>query len=390
MLKITSCEIVVIGDGKHVDPDLGGVEPLPILTVCTDEGLTGLSEMFRVPPGVARSALVGEDSFFGSQILGAEFLHPESIWNRLYENMLHSNLRGWVMRCLGALDVALWDIYGKMNELPAFELLGGAERNPFQTDSSQATRASHVTPYATIVSDSWDRDVVLRQQVDRCERLAAEGYLAFKVEPMHSTRETAVELVRLSRLALGPDPILAFDVGYGYNEHATALWVAKRVEEYDVYFFETPFPVDGANAYSRLSEKTSIPLAMGEHASCRFEFIEMMDHGGVTICQPYTNNCGGLTECKRIVDEAKTRGALVIPGNWSTQVLGMANNHLAAYSPISPYVEYSVAQIYASPLRAEIQALATPVVNGRMNLPEAPGIGIELPPDLIKRFQLDM
>jgi L-alanine-DL-glutamate epimerase-like enolase superfamily enzyme len=68
----------------------------------------------------------------------------------------------------------------------------------------------------------------------------------------------------------------------------------------------------------------------------------------------------------------------------------MANNHLAAYSPVSPYVEYSVAQIYASPLRAEIQALATPVVNGRMNLPEGPGIGIDLPADLINKFKLDM
>ena len=60
-MKITGCEIVVIGDGREVDPDLGGVEPLPILTVQTDEGITGLSEMFRVPPGVARSALVGMD-----------------------------------------------------------------------------------------------------------------------------------------------------------------------------------------------------------------------------------------------------------------------------------------------------------------------------------------
>ena len=135
-MKITGCEIVVIGDGREIDPDLGGVEPLPILTVHTDEGITGLSEMFRVPPGVARSALVGTDSFFGSQIGNAEFVHPEAIWNRLYENMLHSNRRGWAMRCLGALDIALWDIFGKLTEQPGYQVLGGAERNPFQTDSS--------------------------------------------------------------------------------------------------------------------------------------------------------------------------------------------------------------------------------------------------------------
>ena len=125
----------------------------------TDEGITGLSEMFRVPPGVARSALVGMDSFFGSQIIGAKFVTPEAIWNRLYENMLHSNRRGWAMRCLGALDIALWDIFGKLIEQPVYELLGGAERNPFQTDSSKRHRASDLTPYATIVSDTWERKV---------------------------------------------------------------------------------------------------------------------------------------------------------------------------------------------------------------------------------------
>ena len=388
-MKITKCEIVVIGDGPDVDPDKGGVEPLPILTVHTDEGISGISEMFCVPPGVARAALVGPDSFFAA-VLGAELVHPEAIWNRLYEAMIHSNRRGWAVRCLGALDVALWDIYGKAHGLPVFELLGGAERNPFQTDPAQTNRATHITPYATIVSDTWEPEVVLRQQVERCETLAAMGYFAFKVEPMHSTRETAVELVKRSRQALGSDAILALDVGYGYIDHATALWVAERIEEYDVYFFETPFPVDVPDAFARLAEKTSIPLAMGEHASTRFEFLDMMDRGGVTVCQPYASNVGGITESKRIVDEAKRRGALVIPGNWSTQILGMANAHVAAYSPVSPYVEYSVAEIYDSPLRAAIQELAPPVVKGIHALPDQPGIGIELPADLVKKFQLDM
>ena len=151
-MKVVSCEIVVIGDGPKVEPDFGGVEPLPLLTVHTDEGVTGMSEMFRVPPGVARSALVGNDSFFGSQIIGKEFVHPEAAWNRLYESMLHSNRRGWAMRCLGALDVALWDIYGKSLGLPVFEIMGGSERSPYQAERS--VQATHITPYATIVSDA--------------------------------------------------------------------------------------------------------------------------------------------------------------------------------------------------------------------------------------------
>ena len=303
--------------------------------------------------------------------------------------MLHSNRRGWAVRCLGALDIALWDIYGKAQNLPVFELLGGAERNPFQTGPDKSTRASHITPYATIVSDSWEPDMVLRQQVARCEQLAEEGFRAFKVEPMHSSRETAVKLVHLARKALGPDALLAIDVGYGYNDHATALWVAQRIEACDVYFFETPFPVDTPHSYARLAAHTSIPLAMGEHGATSFEFVDMMDRGCVTVCQPYASNCGGITEAKRIVDLAKERGALVIPGNWSTQLLGMANAHVAAYSPVSPLVEYAPAQIYDSPLRAAIQALSPEVRDGVHALPEQPGIGLELPGDLIKHYQLD-
>lgn len=389
-MRITASEIVVIGDGRQVDPDHGGIEPLPLLKVSTDEGITGLSELFRVPPGVARSALAGPDSFFGHDIIGAELVHPEAIWNRLYEAMLHSNRRGWALRCLGALDVALWDIHATAAGRPVFELLGGSERNPFQTDPEKTDRARHILPYCTIVSDDWQPETILRQQVERCERLAAAGYRAFKIEPMHSSPETVVELVKRTRAALGPGPMLALDIGYGLNDYPTAISIARQVEPYDLFFFETPFPVDQPDAYARLAANSPIPLAMGEHAATRFEFLDMMDRGGVTVCQPYANNCGGLTEAKRIVDLAKPRGALVCPGNWSTQILGTANAHIAAYSPITPYVEFAPAEIYASPLRRDLQALGLPVADGVMALPSQPGIGIAVPDDLIAKYRLDL
>lgn len=387
-MRITGAQIVVLGDGKDVDPDLGGVEPLPLLTVYTDQGVSGTAEMFRVPPGVARSALVGEDSFFGSQFIGMELTRPEAIWECLYQSMLHSNRRGWAIRCLGALDVALWDIFAKSRGLPVFALLGAD--SVLQTDSTQPDPTARITPYCTIVSDTWEPHVVLRQQVERCERMAAEGFRAFKVEPLYSSPETAVELVKRARRALGSAATLALDVGYGYNDHAVAHWVASRIEEYDVYFFETPFPIDVPEPYARLAASTSIPLAMGEHSATRYECLDMMDRGGVTVVQPYATSCGGLSEARHIVELARQRGALVIPGNWSTQILGMANAHLAACSPITPYVEYAAAELYESPLRTELQALATPVIDGTMALPTLPGVGLEVPADLIAHFRLDL
>jgi L-alanine-DL-glutamate epimerase-like enolase superfamily enzyme len=153
-----------------------------------------------------------------------------------------------------------------------------------------------------------------------------------------------------------------------------------------VFFFETPFPVDAVGPYADLAARTAIPLAAGEHGVTRWEFLDLMDRGHVRVVQPYMTTCGGLTEAKRIVDLARARGALVCPGNWSTQILGAATVHLAAYSPVTPLIEFAPAEVYDSPLRRELQAAGLPVRDGVIALPTRPGIGYEVPPEVIQRF----
>jgi L-alanine-DL-glutamate epimerase-like enolase superfamily enzyme len=176
------------------------------------------------------------------------------------------------------------------------------------------------------------------------------------------------------------------DVGYLFNDVPTAARVCRELEEFDIFFFETPFPVDTPEPYARLAARTSIPLAMGEHAVTRWEFLEMMDRGGVSVVQPYMTTCGGLTEARRIVELALARGALVCPGNWSTQILGAATVHLAAFSPITPFIEFAPAEIFESPLRRELQAAGFPVKNGQIELPDDPGIGYTLSEEIRQRF----
>ena len=146
------------------------------------------------------------------------------------------------------------------------------------------------------------------------------------------------------------------DVGYLFNDVPTAARVCRELEPLDIFFFETPFPVDSFVPYGDLASRTSIPLAAGEHGVTQWEFLDMMDRGRISVVQPYMTTCGGLTEAKRIVELARARGALVCPGNWSTQILGAATVHLAAYSPITPFIEFAPAEVYESPLRRELQA----------------------------------
>ena len=212
------------------------------------------------------------------------------------------------------------------------------------------------------------------------------GYRAFKVEPMMSSPAYVVELARRFRQALGAGPTLMVDVGYLFHDVPTAARVCRELEAFDVFFFETPFPVDSPAPYAELAARTLIPLAMGEHGVTRWEFLDMMDHGRVSVVQPYITTCGGMTEAKRIVELAQARGALVCPGNWSTQILGAASVHLAAYSPITPFIEFAPADVFDSPLRRELQAAGFPVRDGVIEVPRCAGIGYEVPGEIIKRF----
>ncbi|NLS76392.1 MAG: mandelate racemase/muconate lactonizing enzyme family protein [Chloroflexi bacterium] len=385
-MKITQCEVLVLGDPPPPERVEHRIAGLAVLRLHTDEGLIGLSEVFAVPPGVVKAVLDGPDSLFGAQLIGEDPFPPERLWSRLYNAMLHGNRRGWAVICIGAVDVALWDLCGKALGRPVWQLLGAPERSRYQIASEQERR--YVAPYCTIISLDYDRESVLRQQVERVERLRDLGYRAFKVEPMRSAPETVVELARLAREAIGPDRMLAVDVGYLWNDVGQAAKVCEQLLEYDIYWLETPFPVDSLEAYARLSRQTRLRLAAGEHTVTRWEFLDLLDRGGVLVAQPYMTTCGGLTEARRIVELAQPRGALVCPGNWSTQLLGAASVHLAAISPVTPYIEYAPSEVYWSPLLRAIQELALPVVDGRIAFPSAPGMGVELPDDLLAHFRV--
>ena len=150
-MKITRLETFVIGDGPEIDPDKGGVEPLACLRVITDDGLSGFSEVFRVPPGVVLATVGGKETHFGRLLIGQEITHPERLWQHVWDSLIHTNRRSWEIIILGALDVAIWDIYGQALGQPVWQLLGGVQRGVFQTHSE--TRRNSVVPYCTIVSD---------------------------------------------------------------------------------------------------------------------------------------------------------------------------------------------------------------------------------------------
>ena len=391
-MRITRTEVIVLADpvvpsgSMDYEPVDTRIDGEAFLRIYTDEGLVGLAEVFAVPPGVAKAVLDGPDSFFGRLLVGQDPIPPERLWARLYNSMLHGNRRGWAIICIGAIDVALWDIYGKAMNRPTYQLLGGVERSVHQTYAG--AEKTEIVPYCTIVSSEWDADSVVKQQLERVITLRDLGYRAVKVEPMRSKPDTILELTRLARQELGPERTLCVDVGYLWNDLGTALKVADGLAEYDVFFLETPFPVDSLDAYAKLTSKSRVRIAAGEHTVTRWEFLDLMERGGVQVVQPYMTTVGGLSEAKRVVELALPRGVIVCPGNWGTQVLGAATVHLAAVSPTTPFIEFGAAEVHWSPLRRAIQEEGLPVVNGAIQLPTAAGNGVELSQGLVDMFRV--
>ena len=385
-MKITHVEVFVLGDPESPEPTGASVGELAFVRLHTDEGISGVSEVFAVPAGVVRAVLDGSDSFFGGALVGEDPIPPQRLRKRLYNSMMHGNRRGWAVICIGAVEIALWDIYGKAMARPVYELLGGAERSRYRlTDVSQQRE---VVPYCSLISAHRDPESTVREHVEKVEQLRDQGFRGVKLEPMQVPPETIVEVTRRSREILGPDTMLAVDNGYGFSDVPTALRVTEELAAYGVYFFETPFEVDALDAYAELTAKSPIPIAAGEHTVTRWEFLDLMDRGGLQVVQPYMTTCGGITEVMRVLDLAESRGVQVIPGNWSTHVLSAATVHLAAFSPITPFFEYVPAQLFWSPLRKALMEVGLPVVDGAIAYPTAPGIGIEIPDDLIQHFRV--
>jgi L-alanine-DL-glutamate epimerase-like enolase superfamily enzyme len=382
-MKIDLLDVTLLADPKPRDID-APIDPLAILRMRSSDGIEGISEVFAVPAKVAQAALDGADSFFGEMLIGKEFATPTELWRYVYGRLMHRARRGWAVICLGAIDVCAWDIYGRQLGLPVYKLLGGNERAPAQTWST-AQRDS-VIPYCTVFSGRRDRETLMATQLRMVERLCALGYRAIKVEPVTSEPQTVMDLTREARKLMGPDVVLAVDVGYLWADVGLAIDIAKRLEEYNVMFLETPFSIDALDAYQRLAKTTPIRIAAGEHSVTRFEFHDLVERAGCSVVQPYVTTCGGFTEARRIVEYCHDRGVIVCPGNWSTQLLGAASVHLAASSEVTPLIEFAAAEAYASPLRVAIQEIGHPVVNGAIALPEKPGIGIELPAELIRKY----
>jgi len=388
-MKITDIECYVLLAPNMSTGSTSSAQDSFVVIVRTDAGVTGIGES-DVNPWIAKACIEAPGTHtmglgIKETLIGANPLAIEDLWKKLYVGTAMNGRRGAVIHAMGAVDMALWDIRGKVEGKPIFELLGGAKQ-------------PHVIPYASLqpAGDRWEayRDSLCVW----AERAKALGFRAVKAEVtmngpyahdgMREPYENHTRVVEAVRKILGPDIALMVDVQYMWPDAATALQTVRDWKEFDVFFLETPIWIDRLDEYAKLHELAPMPIAAGEWQATRHEFEDLMDRGKVDVAQPDVGRVGGFGEAQAVCKMAADRGRTIVPHCWKTGISVTATAHLAFNTPHCRFIEYLPPALCNDPLRKELAVDGFEFREGVIAAPTKPGLGAELNMEALQRFRV--
>lgn len=362
---------------RHEDPGISlfdGSYDDCVIRVTTDTGLVGLGEVESFPPAI-QALIHGPDAHnhargLAGVLLGRDPRDP-GLWDALYNACDYVGRRGLTMHALGGLDLALWDLRGQAAGKPIHALLGGAKR-------------TRLRAYGTIYPMGRTEAEVEAQVHDRLTRLHLSA-VKFAADPwwMDDVAQTT-RLLKAARRVLGPDRGLIVDCALAYQTKEEGLKLYPAYREVGLLFLEAPLPLDDIEGHAAMAAE-GIPTGVGDLGLTHVhEFIEAMDRGGASICQPDITMVGGFTGIQKIAAAAKARGKRVITHGYKTNIEVAANLHFLAAHADEELLEFSTS---ASPLRWEMTNEHLPVApDGFVTVPTRPGLGVTLSDAAIKRF----
>jgi len=337
-----------------------------LLEVLTDEGLSGVGSAMT-SKGLVAAAV----NLLRPHLIGERADEPARVTEKLRQSMFWQGRGGAVEHAVSGLDIALWDLMGKVCNQPVSRLLGGCYRQ-------------RIKPYGSIL---FDEPGPLRETL---RQTTARGFRAIKLgwRPFgRRDRRTDELLIKTARDTVGPEIELMVDAGgseqfwpHGYK---WALETARMLADYEVVWFEEALPPDDLEGYIELRRHSPVPIATGEVLTRRQSFRPFLERHAVDIVQPDCTKCGGLTEAWRIAWMAYEHNIQWVPHGWNTAIGLAADLHLSAAMPVARYVEYLTPSPYLDDLILEP---LRPDAEGYLPIPDKPGLGVELNPEARKKY----
>ena len=364
-----------------------GFDETIVVRITDENGVAGIGDAYASSHAVGAFLTMPTLNMWSHNIpdllIGQDPLEARHLWHRMYDTTLFPGRRGIAIHAISAVDIALHDLAARQIGVPLYKLLGGRRREA-------------ITPYATIfpglVGDRSMRQVMdaIAKQFDTA---IAMGFRALKMEVLfyeHVTDRELVELIKEGRRLVGDDIVLPIDFGYRWTNWHDAKWVIDRIADCDIFFAEAPLQHDDLAGHARLAAQSPIRIGGAEFAATRWEALEWLERGRVSVIQAGISRAGGFTELGRIADLAEYHGAEVVTLAWHTGITAAAARHFQVATANAPVIEYFPPELFDSPLRRELVSPEPKVIDGRIALPTEPGLGIVLNEDIVRRFAVPL
>jgi len=332
-----------------------------LVLVWLDDGLMGIGSAYSHPSLVR---VIVEDHL-APFLVGEDPLQIDELWERMYSLTRWYGRKGVAISALGAIDIALWDIRGQLEQRPVYEILGG--------------NSPEVEAYASGLL--WQEDVALLE--DEARRHLDDGFRLMKMRLGSDREYDRAAVQRVCQVTRGKARV-AVDGTHRYSpEQAEDL--ADLMAALEVAWFEEPFPPEDVEAYAALRSRVQVPIAAGENEFGMQGFRELLHAEAIDIAQPDVSRAGGLSEGVRIGCLAESYGVDIVTHTWSDAVALIANAHLVAALANGRAVEVDRT---GCPFMNELLVEPPCFVDGKLHLGQRPGLGIELDYDVVERLRV--
>jgi L-alanine-DL-glutamate epimerase-like enolase superfamily enzyme len=374
---------VAMADAIHYMPS----RPTLLVQVHTDTGITGLGEAAAYSGFLeSTEALILNE--LRQTILGQDPFTVEKLWQMMATRAHQRGRRGMLMMAISGVDIALWDIVGQATHTPLYRLLGGYR------DTLDAYASAGFYAQGKDVAALADEMAGYVERGFRCIKMKVGRNPEVLLNPLHDmpaadyatvTLEEDIERVKAVREAIGPKVRLAIDANNAWTP-SVALRFMREVERFNIFWLEEPVATDDIEGSALVAHQLDIPVAGYETETSLPGFRDLITRRAVDIVQPDVIWTGGITECRKVAALAQAYGLPVIPHVFSSAVSSMANMHFIAAIPNGGLLEFDQ---NLNPLRSELFETPLEITpEGKVHLPDRPGLGITLNQETVKRYQV--